>query len=433
MTTYRIPVKKDRISRLSDPTGQGHDTIHAYVKIADLPLNLPSDVNPRAQNTESRVARQIQKGLLDDASVFHLLNRGLTVTAYDAEYDTQKQELKLALSSGHYGLVDGGHTYAVIRKNLAAQAANGAEAKTGKKTPEEATPEEGKEEEQERPEFLDNGYVRLEVMVGVKNELLVDVARSRNTSAQVRDESLANLEGSFDWLKEVLAKTPFGAEIAYKENEDDTQYPIDVREIIALLTLFHPNFQDSEKPPIMGYTSKGRCLELFRDQPEGFQQLKPIIPDILKLYDYVHFKFADLYKDIGGFTGIGEETKKTQRGLKLAKVTGVKAIKEGFPLYYLGEKAYYAFPDGWLLPVLSSLRAVVSYRGAAKWKANPFKFFDATGKSLVSSTLETSLSMGRNPNAVGKNRPHWIQLHAHELNQYLKMLNVDTEQEVTLK
>jgi hypothetical protein len=40
--------------------------------------------------------------------------------------------------------------------------------------------------------------------------------------------------------------------------------------------------------------------------------------------------------------------------------------------------------------------------------------------------------MGRNPNAVGKNKSHWIQLHAHELNQYLKLLNVDTEQEVAL-
>jgi hypothetical protein len=183
----------------------------------------------------------------------------------------------------------------------------------------------------------------------------------------------------------------------------------------------------------MGYTSKGRCLEFFREQPQGFKNLTPIIPDILKLYDYVHLKFADTYKEIGGFTGIADDKPKSQKGVKLAKVTGVKAIKEGFPLYYLGEKAFYLFPDGWLFPVVSSLRSVISYKNTFKWKVNPFQFFDKTGKSLVQMTLETSLSMGRNPNAVGKNKPYWIQLHAHELNQYLQLLNSDTDQVLELK
>jgi len=422
--TYKVPVTPERISLIKDPTGQGHDTIQALVKISELPMDIPMDVNPRAQNTESRVARQIQNGLLEESEAFHLLNRGLTITAYDADYDGKKGLLSMQLAGGFYGLVDGGHTYAVIRKNMEPYLI---QPEADKKN-EAAEPQV----EEERPEFLDNGFVRMEVMIGVKNDLLVDIARSRNTSAQVRDESLVNLEGAFDWLKEILNGTSYGNMIAYRENEDDEKFPIDVREIVALLTLFHPHFQESEKPPIMGYTSKGRCLDLFRDKPESYQSLKNIIPDILKLYDYIHLKFAEIYKDIGGFSGIGEDAKPTKRGLKLAKVTGVKAVKEGFPLYYMGEKAHYLFPDGWLFPVLSSLRAIVSYKNNAKWKVNPFKFFDTTGKQLVQTTLETSLSMGRNPNAVGKNKPHWVQLHAHELNQYLKLLNVDTEKEVNL-
>lgn len=422
--TFRIPVQKEQISFLKDPTGQGHDTLQALVKISDLPADIPMDVNPRAQNTESRVSRQIQNGLLEESNVFHLLNRGLTITAYDAEYDNKKEMLSLQLANGYYGLVDGGHTYAVIRKNIAAYTTNtgNGEAKEGEETP----------AEDERPQFLENGFVRMEVIIGVKNELLVDIARSRNTSAQVRDESLVNLEGSFDWLKDILSQQPYGGQIAYRENEDDERYPIDIREVIALMTLFHPNFQESEKPPIMAYTSKGRCLELFKEKPDSFKLLGPIVPDILRLYDYVHARFAEIYKDLGGFTGIGEDAKPTKRGLKLAKVTGVKAIKEGFQLFYLGEKAYYLFPDGWLFPVVSALRAVVSYKDSAKWKANPFKFFDATGKQMVASTLESSVALGRNPNAVGKNKPHWVGLHAHELNQYLKMLNVDTEKELVL-
>lgn len=429
----KIPVGREQISFLADPRNQGHDTLYALVKVRDLPMDLPLDVNPRAQNTASRVARQIATGLVDDSDIFHILNRGLTVTAYDADYDPKKELLTLQLASGFYGVLDGGHTYAVIREN-AEPYLNPEKALPAEPPPAKAEGETNNIEEKADvpPEFLD-AFVRMEIIKGIKSDLVVDLARSRNTSAQVRDESLANLEGSFDWLKEVLAKTKFGELVAYKENEDDAKFPIDIREIIALLTLFHPNFQDFDHPPIMGYTSKGRCLDMFRDDAKGYESLKPIIGDILKLYDYVHLKFADLYKEIGGFSAIGEDIKpRTQRGVKLAKVTGVKAIKEGFPLYYLDEKAFYRFPDGWLFPVIAAMRGIASYRQTVKWKADPFKFFDKVGKNLVSMTLETSLALGRNPNAVGKSRAHWIQLYERVTNAYLKMLNVDVEQEVKL-
>jgi hypothetical protein len=432
---FTIPVDSGRVTTLIDPAGQGHDSYYAYVKITDLPLDLPMDVNPRAQNTESRVAKQIANGLIDASDVFHILNRGITITAKSAKYDGRSGTLTLELVPGVYGLLDGGHTYAVIRKNLEAYETKSKEA-TKKQVEVTVTDLNSQALNEvaveEAPSFL-NAHVRIEVLTGVKDELLVDIARSRNTSAQVKDESLANLEGSFEWLKEVLGKTRFGDHVAYKENEDDNDFPIDVREIISLLTLFHPDFQESEKPPIMGYTSKGRCLDLFRKEPEKYQMLKPIIPSILELYDYVHLNFAEMYKSIGGFTGIGDDLAKPKtRGIKLAKVTGVKAVKEGFPLYYLGGKANFRFPDGWLYPVVSAHRGICSYKSVVKFKADPKKFFEQAGKNLVGMTLEASIGLGRNPNAVGKSRPHWTQLHERVINAYLKLLNVDTEQTVSL-
>jgi hypothetical protein len=132
---------------------------YAYVKMRDLPLDLPLEVNPRAQNTQSRVARQIEAGLLDDSDVFHLLNRGITMTALDASYNEKKEELSIEVAGGYYGVLDGGHTYRVISKNIAPYLA----------------PDAKKEEE---PEFLDS-FVRLEVLTGIKSDLLVDIARSR--------------------------------------------------------------------------------------------------------------------------------------------------------------------------------------------------------------------------------------------------------------
>jgi hypothetical protein len=99
--TVEIPIAKDKISFLGDPTGKGNQTIYAFVKISDLPMNLPLDVNPRGQDTESRVARQIQGGLLEDPSVFHLLNRGLTMTAHRAIHPRSVRGVKVGIYSGN--------------------------------------------------------------------------------------------------------------------------------------------------------------------------------------------------------------------------------------------------------------------------------------------------------------------------------------------
>jgi hypothetical protein len=61
-------------------------------------------VNPRNQDTESRVARQIANGLVDDWAIFHLLNRGITVSARDVEYDNKTGLLSLVVSQNYWAL-----------------------------------------------------------------------------------------------------------------------------------------------------------------------------------------------------------------------------------------------------------------------------------------------------------------------------------------
>lgn len=150
------------------------------------------------------------------------------------------------------------------------------------------------------------------------------------------------------------------------------------------------------------------------------------------MYDYIHLHFATIYSQIGGFASLDEDKSKTRRGVKLAKVSGVRKFKEGFPLFYLGESAEYLFSDGWILPVLSSLRAIVSYKTVARWKADPYKFFDRVGKGLVQMTLERSVSLARNPNAVGKDKSHWMALYGHNQAKLLKLLGIETDKELVL-
>ncbi len=150
---------------------------------------------------------------------------------------------------------------------------------------------------------------------------------------------------------------------------------------------------------------------LDEKQP-GYISVYPILKDILKLYDHIHLNFAKFYEEIGGFSGLHENDATKRRGVKLGKVVEVKQYTEGFELYYLGTKAQYRFPDGWLYPVLASFRALVDYKPKnTTWKTDPYEFFDKHGKKLVALTLEAGKQLGRNPNAIGKNKAHWTQLH----------------------
>jgi hypothetical protein len=421
MKQVTIKVPHERFRAMKDPNGKHHDTAFALVRIGDLPANLPLEVNPRSQNTGSRVARQIAETLTEDPENFNLLNRGITLTVSESNYDNKKGELTLTFPNDrNYGVIDGGHTYRVITENK--QAA----------TTEDEADGNGKKE----PDFFD-GFVRLEILNGIKRlDLIAEVARARNTSAQVKEESLANLEGKFNWIKEAIAGESFASKIAWRENEDGDEMPIGVRELIGFATMFHPAFAESDNPPIISYGSKGRCMEMFVNEANeaGYQRLHKILPNILKLYDYVHQQFERHYRSIGGFSGISGEEQKGK--VKLGKVVEVKHYKDGgFPLYYLGTTAEFKFPDGWLYPVVASLRGLASFKGEKnpiKWKVDPFAYFEKYGKKLVELTLETSRAMGRNANAVGKSKGHWISLHDKVITKYLQLTGADEDKEVKI-
>ena len=69
---------------------------------------------------------------------------------------------------------------------------------------------------------LGNGekqYVKIEVIEGFGPDELVKLVDARNSSNQVRDESLMNLANDFDMIKAALKGEPFADKIAYKEYE----------------------------------------------------------------------------------------------------------------------------------------------------------------------------------------------------------------------
>ena len=115
---------------------------------------------------------------------------------------------------------------------------------------------------QEETEALESPqYVRLEILEGFRSEDISDLVEARNTSNQVRDQSLLNLTGEFEKLKKALSKAPYADLIAYKEYEvlpNGEPKPIDVRDIIAILTAFEREHFDDKTPSDQRLSVEGR-------------------------------------------------------------------------------------------------------------------------------------------------------------------------------
>mgnify|MGYP000227012834 CR=1 FL=1 len=68
---------------------------------------------------------------------------------------------------------------------------------------------------------LAKARVHLEIISGIKDKsVIAKLSQGRNTSTQVKKETMAHFNGHFDWIKEILDKQKYGVNIGYEENAD---------------------------------------------------------------------------------------------------------------------------------------------------------------------------------------------------------------------
>jgi hypothetical protein len=350
---------------------------------------LPDDINPRShEDPTGRIPNAIEKSLIENPKEFHLLNRGELILAQSCKYDNHTKTLEITVSSpDEGGLADGGTTDRVItRAELAASRKN------------------SEFNEEQVGEGLRTAFVHLEIISGDVREKLVRLAGARNTSNQVKEFALENLGGGFDWLKKIIENSSLKGRIRYRENDPED---VDIRTALALLTMFHQNWNTDGKDPLIAYTSKGGILKYYRDPEwnDGYRALSQVAVDILELYDFIHCHFAEQYQIYNRETNdsgskFGKRREVTYKGGNL------------FRLPLSGEETKYLIPDGWLYPVLSSLRMLLKQPEGkpAVWVTDPFEYFKEHGSELVGIVVEQSQALGFNPQAVGKSRPLWSNL-----------------------
>ena len=400
MTTFTVPAKEFKHFR--DPydpqKGSGRpDKYRFYVNVNDVPEELKDwmDTNPRDQNLDTNVARAIRDSLLEDNKSFHLWNRGILLSASRVVYDNRSGLARITFEDPEiHGDIDGGHTLKVILTQ--------------------------REKQRDRGKTLPEQYVEFEVIVGVTSP--EDLAEARNNSVAVNTKSLEELKDSFGPLKEIfnshtIQGNHYVERIEFRQNQmRGKSNAIDIREVIGILNMFnqelYPN-SDMELAPIQSFSGREACLRRFlqmgldddadeaecrRKRDQVVADMRPIIPDILELWDYIECHF-------------------TEGTSAIAKRYGAKAYsnydaKSRPNALFSDAELRYSIPRGILYPVVGSFRALVRVHpdGSYYWALPPIQAWKDLSGKIAELVMSSSQELGNSPTAIGKSKNLWNSL-----------------------
>jgi AIPR protein len=402
---HNIPVSEGHFRSIKDPNNEKIRIAHALVNVNDLPADLPLDPDPRAPKEKGAVPQQIIRSLKTNDGRFHLLNRGITISVKQYTFENKQSMLRLDIpEEEQYGIIDGGHTYFAIESNVQRERERLMEEQDGNSESEELIP-------------FPEQYVHVEILESIE-EHLADIAEARNFSVALKSWTLANYRDKFDWLLKSLGPE-YVKHIKVRENDEQ---PVGILDVIQIMSAVNPILFGDEKPAIESYKNVGKCLEWFVDEEDkyGFRKFEPIAKDVLRLYDYVRFKFKDKYNapdESGkpGRFGSRKETKDRKRGSRRIS-TYYFLEPEGPPV-----QGDVPIEKGFALPLISGFRVLIrEKKGKFEWLADPFQFFDTWGTKLARAITNASDLAGGDPHLVGRDPQAYRQLTSEVRRWYLE-------------
>jgi AIPR protein len=370
--------------------------------------------NPRTPNIRKQAAKRLRESLegIDPARVgaFHLAHggiRGLVKSFEKIDDNTYKAtfEVETGNRAQDHGIANGLHTIAVIQKALT----------------------EG---------LIPRGqYLTFTLVENVDRALVPYIGEGLNTNIQVSEESIIDLGGAFDPFKAAIAGKSYKSEIGWHENQPGQYDARDVFAILNALNVFRYPNTNRDKNPIESYEKPSRVIAAFSSEkddkkgkePTSFERLIPILNDALYLYDWIGYDAGARYKDAvpGGLPG-GLSIMESRTGKDNEAIPDVWAfpfISEGKPDIV---RATYRLSKGVRYAMLAAFRTFVEAdgeTGTVRW-AGGFETvlgaWQALGGDMMATAKDVSQASNYNPNAVGKNRPLWRQLHQMAANYRLE-------------
>lgn len=365
-------IKYKELREVKSPSDRDITSYFLWINFKDLPDNISLDVNPRKPKMNTAVAKELIKAVKADDETFDINNRGMVITAKDLKINSDNS-VTIDFDDNHklYGILDGGHTYTAIIQNRDAIS----------------------------DDLMKEKFVKAEVIVGSDVDIQ-QLADARNTSLQVSDIALYELDDKFSFIKDSIDSESYGAEVAYKDN--DTK-PIPVADLLRLMFMFNiKRFPGNTAVPTAAYSSKRAVFIDYKKEYEKddniYKKLAPQLPKLIDLYEEVETTLPEMYRKYKK-----EEGKKS----KFGGLRGVEVQKdgEGFTEFNMKEKNY-SISNGFLFPIYGAFRALLEENpetGEITWKVDPYKVWNTVGVELVQTTFET----GNNPQTVGKTKTLW--------------------------
>lgn len=365
--------KVNAVRTIKSPSNQNITTYYTWVNFRDLPDSISLEVNPRKPKMNTAVAKQLISAVTSTDNLnFDLNNRGIVITAKGLKFDnsTSMVTLDLGEDSSVYGILDGGHTYTAIVENR-----------------------------NDLSEEI-NKFVKLEIVVGESLDVSA-LADARNTSAQVSDIALFELDDKFGFIKDSLKNTSFKDDVAYKDNDNKS---IRIGELLKLLFAFNiKRFPDDTSAPVSAYSGKAAVFRDYRKEFDNsernnvdniYEKLAPQLPKLVELYEIIEKEIPIKYQEFKNETG---------KNANFGRVRGIEGLGD-FESEFTKSPIKYQVSIGFLLPIFGAFRALLEEKnGIINWGFDPIEVWKKAGVRLVQNTFDTDT----NPQNVGKSKTLW--------------------------
>lgn len=375
--------------RKGDKDESTFETIYyLLVDMKKLPENIPLDVNPREPKMSTNVARSLLAAVVEPETDFYINNRGIIIAAKALTFNSSDSEVTIDIGNQadendkySYGILDGGHTYTAIMQKR-----------------------------NEIPTGL-RKYVRVEVITNVQN--ITRLSDARNTSAQVSDIALFNLDDKFEDIKSAISDQPYAGLIAYKDNENK---PIHVSELLRLMYAFDiDKYPDDNAAPVQSYSNKAQVFKRYKQAFETpfYKSLFKQLPVLVQLYDIIEQELPKKYKEYKKAQGVANP--------RFGGVRGIETFNSPAKTEFLASDTKYSVSSGYIYPIFGAFRSLLKFdepSETASWLFHPIEIWNEVGTSIVQNTFETY----SNPQLAGKDKQLWLSNYRIVETQSLRKL-----------
>lgn len=407
---YQLVVSPKSIRRIEQ---KGWETHHVYLPVLELTNAikksghpLPEGINPRSHDKlKGNIPKAIRNTIENSPEMFSLVNRGLTISAYNAKYDTITNLLTIDFGvkdqyegdKALYGVLDGATTLTVLRE-------------VSEPLPDEESGEINIDHN------LETAIVHLEIITGLEDrEEIAQLAIGRNSSVAVKAFSIENFRGSYGWLLDCIKDMPYCSKIGLDENANGD---LNILELTAILNLFNPYWKGDKMPD--SYTSKQSMVDRYQEMEDGsdkanrnelFRKLTPIITEILTLHDTIKSGFYQ--------ASVDAKLKILAMGSRKGKRL-FREYKKERPMTFTNLEQKCEVPTGVLFPLLGAFRALIGINknGNVMWNTDPFEFWKNHRVTLVSQVMDLLSNFNDDPQTCGKRSTSYCHMYSQVQSLY---------------